>query len=94
MNGVWVNPSMSTYCIRVVTKKLHINFDFHSLRVSNATHLINNKVDIKAVQERLGHSNVTTTYNSYVRVTDEMNNEAIGVLDNILSTAKKTVDKS
>lgn len=86
-NGTWVNPSMSTYCIRVVTKKLGINFDFHSLRVSNATYLIDNKVDIKVVQERLGHANVTTTYNTYVRVTKEMRDEAVSILDSVLSTS-------
>ena len=92
-NGTWVNPSMSTYCIRVVNKKLHINFDFHSLRVSNATHLIDNKVDIKVVQQRLGHANIATTYDSYVRVTDEMSDEAVSVLDTVLSTEKNPVDK-
>ena len=92
-NGTWVNPSMSTYCIRVVTKKLHINFDFHSLRVSNATHLIDNKVDIKVVQQRLGHANIATTYDSYIRVTHEMSDEAVSVLDTVLSTEKNPVDK-
>ena len=93
-NGRWVNPSMSTYCTRMITKKLGIDFDFHSLRVSNATHLIDNKVDIKVVQQRLGHANITTTYNSYVRVTEDMNDEAVYVLDEILSTDEKSVDKT
>lgn len=86
-NGIWVNPSMSTYCIRIVTKKLGIDFDFHSLRVSNATHLIDNRVDVKVVQERLGHANVMTTYNSYVRTTSTMRDDAVKVLDEKLSTS-------
>lgn len=41
------------------------NFSFHSLRHTHAAFLLSNEVDIKYVQERLGHTDATTTLNTY-----------------------------
>ncbi len=56
-------------------KKLdHIRF--HDLRHSHVTLLINSKVPIKVISERVGHSNINTTLNIYAHTLKEMDSEA------------------
>ena len=56
----------------------------HDLRHSNATALIQAGVSPKVVQERLGHSDVTTTLNIYTHVTPVMDRAAADTLDNLI----------
>ena len=86
-NGKHLNTLSIKSCSRAIRRELGIDFDFHSLRVSNATHMIENEVDIKAVQERLGHRNISITYNIYVRTTPKMMDKANAVADRLLSTS-------
>ena len=56
----------------------------HDLRHSNATALIQAGVNPKVVQQRLGHSDVNITLNTYTHVLPEMDMEAAEKLDNII----------
>lgn len=58
---------------------------FHDLRHSNATAMIEEGVPIKAVQSRLGHSDISTTMNIYVHCTETMDENAAKIIDTFLS---------
>lgn len=49
---------------------------FHDLRHSHVTMLINSKIPIKVISERVGHSNINTTLNIYAHTLKEMDSEA------------------
>lgn len=56
----------------------------HDLRHSNATALIQAGVNPRVVQQRLGHSDVNITLNTYTHVLPEMDVEAAEKLDSIM----------
>lgn len=56
---------------------------FHSLRHTSATLLLYGGVNIKQVQERLGHGNITTT-NLYLHCISEADEEAVNILQDML----------
>ena len=67
-------------------KKHNIRYiRFHDIRHSNATALIAAGVDIKTVQKRLGHSDISTTMNIYAHVTAKMDENAANTIDNIVT---------
>ena len=57
---------------------------FHDLRHSHVTLLINSKVPIKVISERVGHSNINTTLNIYSHVLKEMDKEASDKISEVL----------
>lgn len=57
---------------------------FHDLRHTHATLLLEQNVEAKIVQERLGHSNISTTMDLYSHVTRNAQDRAVEKLDEIL----------
>ncbi len=53
----------------------------HDLRHSHATWLINNGVNIVAVSKRLGHTDVSTTLNTYTHLLESTDNDMIRKLN-------------
>lgn len=80
-NGTLINSDLARYASRIVNYKLNIQFNFHSLRHTHATILIENGANIKDVQERLGHADIYTTMNIYVHNTDKMKNETVDIFE-------------
>lgn len=60
-NGSIITPGSFRYASRIINYELGITFNFHSLRHTHATKLIENGANIKDVQYRLGHNNIQTT---------------------------------
>ena len=87
-NGEFRGSDSVKYASKVINYELGITFNFHALRHTHATMLIEAGVPVKAVSERLGHGNVRTTLETYVHVTERMRNDAVdkfeqmGNLDN------------
>ena len=76
-NGEYRGSDTVRYASKVANYELGIQFNFHALRHTHATMLIEAGVPVKAVSDRLGHGNVRTTLETYVHVTDRMRNEAV-----------------
>ena len=85
-NGQYSSSDSFKYAARVIHYDLGIKFNFHSLRHTHATMLIESGVSPKAVQERLGHENIETTLQTYVHNTESMEQDAVDVFENIMST--------
>lgn len=88
-NGEFTSPDSFKYCSKVIHYDLGIAFDYHSLRHTHATLLIENGADIKDVQLRLGHENIETTLQTYVHGTDLMANKSVEIFDNLIDTKFK-----
>ncbi|AKL96666.1 phage integrase family protein [Clostridium aceticum] len=82
-SGEIVTPDTFKYASRVIHYSLGILFNFHSLRHTHATLLIENGANIKDVQKRLGHSRIETTLNTYTHQTESMSNETVDIFEKV-----------
>ena len=62
--------------------------NFHGLRHTNATLLISQNIDVAVVAARLGHAQITTTYNFYVHPIISHNKKAGYALEDLLLPQK------
>lgn len=65
------------YCTIANVKQIRI----HDFRHSHATLLYENGVDIKLIQERLGHSDISITLNTYVHTNEKQNKRLIKMIN-------------
>lgn len=89
-NGKYIIPSNFLQRIKRLCKRCNIdkNIRWHDLRHTNATLLLENNVNMKVVQERLRHANISTTANIYSHVTEKMNRDATSKIDSVLNSTR------
>lgn len=54
------------------------------LRHTHATMLLENGANIKDIQTRLGHTNISTTMDTYSHVTEKMKKNTVDILEKII----------
>ncbi|HHY26445.1 MAG TPA: site-specific integrase [Desulfitobacterium dehalogenans] len=88
-NGEIVTPDTFKYASRVIHYELGILFNFHSLRHTHATTLIENGANMKDVQKRLGHTRLSTTMDTYTHPTEKMANDTVEIFEKHVCQRKK-----
>jgi ATP-dependent helicase/nuclease subunit A len=83
-NGELVTPNSLKYLSKVVNYELGIDFNFHSFRHTHATMLLEAGANIKDIQERLGHSRLSTTMDTYSHVTRKMKLDTVNIFESII----------
>lgn len=84
-NGeVTTSNSLKWSCTNI-QNKLNISFGFHSLRHTHATLLLERGAPIKDVQHRLGHARASITIDTYLHLTEKMQDQTIDIFENISS---------
>lgn len=76
--------SLTTKWRRFVKAKALPSARLHDMRHSNATALIEAGVSARVVQQRLGHSDVNITLNTYTHVTQRMDENAAETIDKLI----------
>ena len=87
-NGKLLTTNSLKYLSRVVNYELQIPFNFHSLRHTHATMLLEAGANIKDIQQRLGHSKISTTMDTYSHVTNTLKLDSVNRFENIISKIK------
>ncbi len=81
---IWHEPLLAR-CVQPVADRLGLpHIIWRLLRHYGATQMIAAKVDVKAAQQRLGHSRPTTLLIHYAQVFDESANTVAGLLSSQL----------
>ena len=81
-----MNPDTPSKILKAVIKKNkleHINF--HGLRHTSVSLLINSKIPVQVISKRVGHSSSVITQNIYSHVFQQSTDEATQKLNSILS---------
>lgn len=84
-NGTNITTDSLKYLSRIINYELGIKFNFHMLRHTHATMLLENGANIKDIQLRLGHANLSTTMNTYSHVTEKMKHDTVNILESIIA---------
>jgi integrase len=62
-----------------------VDIRFHDLRHTTATLMIQQNIHPKVVQERLGHSDISLTLNTFSHLLPSIQDEVAGKLDDLMT---------
>ncbi|WP_024622200.1 tyrosine-type recombinase/integrase [Metaclostridioides mangenotii] len=83
-NGTFTkHTTLSTSMCIVAEKNLGFAFNFHMLRHTHASILIQSGVNPKDVQYRLGHSNISITLDTYTHTSEESRRKVADIFDKL-----------
>lgn len=88
-NGDMLTTNSLKYLSKVVNYELSIDFNFHSLRHTHATMLLEAGAKPKAIQDRLRHSRLATTMDTYAHVTSKIQDDTVDILEALVNTQDK-----
>lgn len=83
-DGQMLNTHSHKVISRICIEERELNFKFHNLRHTHATMLLEDGLNPKYIQERLGHSKLEFTLRLYTHVTAAMETKAAAALDDRL----------
>ena len=85
-NGKPTAPSSITgLCCSVLPRRgISFKFNFHMLRHTHATFLIEAGANIVDVSKRLGHKNTSVTLDIYSHVTQKMKNDTVDIFEKLI----------
>ena len=84
--GGFFNPNTVMLRFKQLLKKAGLSdIRFHYLRHSAATILAATRVDLKTIQEGLGHSSIATTAGIYSHVLPKMQQEVVEKIDDLFN---------
>jgi len=91
-DGSPLQPRSLTHVVSAFLKEWKVTL--HGLRHSHASHMLASNIHPKIVQERLGHSSIAITMDTYSHLMPNMQGEAAAAVDVALRAAinKRTDD--
>ena len=83
-NGEYVTSRTMQHATQIIHNQLKLpEYDFHSLRHTHATMLVENGAPLKYVQKRLGHKKIDVTMNIYQHLTESLREQGKVVIENM-----------
>ncbi|MER2079825.1 tyrosine-type recombinase/integrase [Psychrobacillus psychrotolerans] len=83
-NGSPITPNVVKWHCNLAKRETGVDFSFHSFRHTHATLLLENGAKDKAIQERLGHSRIATTMDTYSHLTVKTKKETVDIFENLM----------
>ncbi|WP_270940909.1 site-specific integrase [Romboutsia lituseburensis] len=81
IKGNWMVKHNVSEIIRKIKNELGIRIGLHDIRHLHGTLLCQQNANLKGIQQRLGHSNIQTTLNVYVKTTEEIKKNTANIFE-------------